>query len=115
MVAVADDLLIADPGSALGTAGRLMTVGGPAVYLIGDTLFRLRMITSVSAKRIAAVGALAVIGAIGEQLPALALSGAVTALLTTLCLSEYEPLLQRLHPRHHSRPLPGPSAARERD
>ncbi len=52
MVGVADDLLIAHPSNTLDVAGIVMMVGGPAVYLLGETLFRLRMIGSVSPKRI---------------------------------------------------------------
>ena len=41
-VAVGDDLLIKDTGSSLSTAGALMVLGGPAIYLLGESLFRLR-------------------------------------------------------------------------
>ncbi|MFZ0088715.1 MAG: low temperature requirement protein A, partial [Solirubrobacteraceae bacterium] len=105
MVAVADDLLIAHPGGTLSAAGRVMTVGGPAVYLLGETLFRLRMIGSVSPKRVATVLALAVIGVFGGRLPALAMAGAVTAVLTLLCLAEYEPLVARLRGRERAEAL----------
>jgi low temperature requirement protein LtrA len=98
MVAVADDLLIAEPASILGAAGIAMTVGGPAVYLIGETLFRVRMIGSASPKRLAAVLALAILAAIGTRLSALALSGAVAAVLIALALWEHEPLRVRLRP-----------------
>lgn len=55
MVAVADDLLLKHPGRPLATAGVVMTAGGPALYLFGETLFRLRMIGPVSPKRVGAV------------------------------------------------------------
>jgi low temperature requirement protein LtrA len=99
MVAVGDDLLLADPGAALSAGGVVMLVGGPAMYLAGETLFRVRMIGSVSPKRVLAVAGLAVLAAAGHNLPALALSGAVAALLTGLGLAEYEPLLARLRQR----------------
>jgi low temperature requirement protein LtrA len=96
MVAIADDLLIKHPGHVLSGAGVVMTVGGPALYLAGETLFRLRMIGSVNPKRIAAVLALGLLAAAGNGLSAVALSGSVAAVLTALNLWEYEPLLVRL-------------------
>jgi low temperature requirement protein LtrA len=104
MVAIADDLLIAHPADALSAAGVAMTVGGPVLYLIGHTLFRLRMIGSVSPNRIAAIVALGLLAALGNGLSAVALSGAVASLLTALGLWEHEPLRARL------RPKPAPSS-----
>lgn len=92
MVAVADDLLIAQPTRPLHAAGVVMTVGGPAVYLAGETLFRLRMIGSVSPKRIATMCALAVTAVIGSAWPALALSSTVAGVLIGLGVWEYQPL-----------------------
>jgi low temperature requirement protein LtrA len=97
MVAVADDLLIAHPGHTLPSAGIVMMVGGPAVYLLGESLFRLRMIGSASPKRIIAVVALAVLAAAGTHLPALALSAGVAAVLGALVLWEYERQGARAH------------------
>ncbi len=99
MVAIADDLLIAHPSHTLSTAGLAMTVGGPALYLAGETLFRVRMIGSANPKRIIAVLALGVLAAVGAGLSALALSGCVASVLTALSLWEYEPLTQRLRKR----------------
>jgi low temperature requirement protein LtrA len=98
MLAVADDLLIADPTARLSTAGVVMMAGGPALYLMGDALFRLRMIGSVNPKRVAAVIALGGVGVAGSSLPALALAGIVATVLGALSLWEYEPLLNRLRP-----------------
>ncbi len=39
MVAVGDDLLVNDARGALSTAGVIMLVGGPALYLAGRTCF----------------------------------------------------------------------------
>jgi low temperature requirement protein LtrA len=81
MVAVADDLLIAHPDQSLMTAGVVMTVAGPAIYLLGEALVRLRMIGSLSPQRLLAVAVLAVLGVLGAGLSALALSAAVAASL----------------------------------
>jgi low temperature requirement protein LtrA len=92
MVAVGDDLLIEHPLAVMSTAGATMMLGGPAVYLAGETLFRLRMIGSVSPKRIATVLVLCALGAIAGAVSALALSAIVAAVLSALGLWEYEPL-----------------------
>jgi low temperature requirement protein LtrA len=96
MVAIADDLLIVHPGRVLSTAGVVMTVGGPALYLAGETLFRVRMIGSANPKRITAVLALGILAVVGNALTALALSASVAAVLIALGLWEYERLLVRL-------------------
>ena len=90
MVAVGDDLLLAHPGHALGAAGVVMLVGGPALYLTGEVLFRVRMIGSVNHKRVAAVLGLCVLGVVTAGLPALAVAGLVAALLIGLALWESE-------------------------
>ena len=87
-VAVADELLLRDPSRPLATSGALVTIGGPALFLVGETLFRLRMIGSVSPKRVAAVGALVLLAAIATVVSALALSGAVAAVLVALAIWE---------------------------
>ena len=92
MVAVGDDLLISSPDAALSIAGMAMTVGGPALYLTGETLFRLRMIGSVSPKRVLAIIALAVFGAAGGTLSALAVTVGVAILLVALAAWEYPPV-----------------------
>ncbi len=88
MVAVGDDRLVRDAGSPLSTAGLIMLVGGPAVYLAGENLFRLRMIGSVGRKRVVAVVALGAAGILAGGLPALAVGGIVAGLLTALALWE---------------------------
>ena len=90
MVAVGDELLIAAPNGELSTAGIVMMVGGPALYLAGETLFRLRMIGSVSPKRVSAVLALGLLGALAGSISALAVSVLVAGLLSALALWEYE-------------------------
>lgn len=88
MAAIADDLLIAHPGDTLETAGVVMMVGGPAVFLGGEILFRLRMVGTLNRKRLATVTALAVLGLAGGQISALALAAAVGAVLILLAVWE---------------------------
>ena len=43
LTAVADELVIAHPGDELGTAGALVALGGPALYLLGVVAFGIRL------------------------------------------------------------------------
>jgi low temperature requirement protein LtrA len=94
-VAVGDDLLIKDTGRSLSTAGALMVLGGPAIYLLGESLFRLRMIGSVSPKRIGAVVLLCALMVLNSRLTALALIGVVTLVVTALAAWEDSGRLRR--------------------
>jgi low temperature requirement protein LtrA len=96
MVAVAGHFLIARPDRIAGGPVSVMLIGGPAMYLAGESLFRLRMIGSVSAKRVGAVVALCGLGAVAHLVSALVLASCVTAVLSGLAISEYEPLKRRL-------------------
>ena len=93
--AVADELLIAHPGEPFATTGVAMVLGGPALFLLGETFFRLRMIGSANAKRLATIAALALLWPLAGEVSALALTAIVTTLLTALALWEYEPLRAR--------------------
>ena len=85
-VAVGDDLLIAHPGEALHGVELAMVLGGPALYLVGESLFRARVTGAVSVPRLA-VAALLVAGLpVGGHVSALALSAAVAALVGGLAL-----------------------------
>ena len=96
-VAVGDDLLIAEPGRALHGVGLAMVLGGPVLYLLGETLFRVRMTGAANAKRLAVAATLVLLTAVGSHITALALSATVAALLSGLALWELrEPARQRL-------------------
>jgi low temperature requirement protein LtrA len=96
MVAIAGHVLISHPDRVAGGPASVMLIGGPALYLAGESLFRLRMIGSVSAKRIGAVVALGLVGSLADTVSALLLASCVTTVLGALALTEYEPLLRRL-------------------
>ena len=87
--AVGDDLLIAEPHEALHGVGLAMVVGGPALYLLGENLFRHRMTATTNPKRFIAAGALLALAFAGPHVSALALTAMVTALLMALALWEY--------------------------
>jgi low temperature requirement protein LtrA len=87
-VAVGDDLLIGHPGGALHGVGLAMVLGGPVLYLVGESLFRLRVTGAANAKRLAVAAVLVVLAPLGSQVSALALSAAVAALLSALAVWE---------------------------
>lgn len=89
MVAIADDLLIAHPGRRLAAAGVVMMVAGPALYLLGESLVRLRMISSLNPERLLTAIALGLLGALGRHLPALALSAGVATILAALTVWDH--------------------------
>jgi low temperature requirement protein LtrA len=98
-VAVGDDLLIADPGRPLHGVGVTMVLGGPALYLVGETLFRLRLTGSASPERLLIAALLVALTPAGGGLSALALSALATALLGALALWDLRaPLGTRLGP-----------------
>jgi low temperature requirement protein LtrA len=88
VVAVGDDLLIAEPHRALGHAGALMVAGGPALYLLGETLFRVRMVHSVNPKRLVAIAALCLLYPLAPHVSALALIAIATAIVSGLAFWE---------------------------
>jgi low temperature requirement protein LtrA len=88
MVAIADDLLVAHPGDHLTTTGVVMATAGPAVYLLGESAVRLRMIGRVAKKRLVCVLALAVLCLLGGAMSALALTACVAAVLAILAMAE---------------------------
>ncbi|MGA9859943.1 MAG: low temperature requirement protein A [Solirubrobacteraceae bacterium] len=92
MVAVGDDLLLAGPGRALSWSGVAMLAGGPALFLAGEVLFRVRMTGSISPKRVIACVLLCLLAVLLRPLPALVVAGAVSLLLTGLAVWEYDAL-----------------------
>jgi low temperature requirement protein LtrA len=87
-VAVGDDLLIAEPGGALHGVGLAMVLGGPVLYLVAESLFRLRMTGAANTTRLAVAAILVLLIPLGPRISALALSGSVAALLSALALWE---------------------------
>jgi len=87
-VAIGDNLLLAQPTHHLGGVGAATVLGGPALFLLGETLFRLRMTSTISPRRLACVLAFALLAPISTSVSAVALVGIVTAILILLALSE---------------------------
>jgi len=89
-----------------------MVLGGPALYLVGESLFRLRVTGAANAERLAVAALLVLLAPIGAEVSALALSATVAALLSALALWELRPAarhsiggeLRHLHPQQEGTP-----------
>jgi low temperature requirement protein LtrA len=86
--AVASDLLIAGPHDVPGAVAVAMIVGGPALYLLGESLFRRRMTGVARRHRLAVAALLILLAPLGGHVEVLALSILVAALLTGLAVWE---------------------------
>jgi low temperature requirement protein LtrA len=111
-VAVGDDLLIAGPGRTLHGVALAMMLGGPALFLLGESLFRLRVTGAANAGRVAAAAVLVLLAPVGSHVSALVLSATVAALLSALALWElrvpgrhsHVRELRHLHPQQEGTP-----------
>ena len=86
--AVGNHLLIAAPHEALDGIGVAMILGGPALYLLGESLFGWRMTGTTNAKRVAVAALLILLVPLGGQISVLLLSLIVASLLLTLVVWE---------------------------
>jgi low temperature requirement protein LtrA len=95
-VAVGDDLLIAGPNDAAHGVGLAVVLGGPVLFLLGESLFRMRVIGDpANAKRLVVAALLLLFIPVGAGVSALALSATVAALLIALALWELAPTARR--------------------
>jgi len=101
-IAVGDDLLIAEPRHAARGVGLAVVLGGPALFLVGESLFRMRVTGAANAKRFAVAALLVLLTPLGAQVSALALGALVTALLFGLALWELPPTARSLGVRLRS-------------
>jgi low temperature requirement protein LtrA len=86
--AVGTDLLIAGPHDSLSGVGLAMLLGGPALYLLGESLFRWRVTGEADPQRVAAAALLVLLVPLGGHVDALPLSIVVAALLSALVVWE---------------------------
>jgi low temperature requirement protein LtrA len=86
--AVGNHLLIGAPGEALSGIGVAMILGGPALYLLGETLFRWRMTRVMNTRPLVVAALLVLLVPLGGQVGALLLSVIVAALLAVLAVWE---------------------------
>jgi low temperature requirement protein LtrA len=88
VAAVGDELVIAHPTDVLPGREVLAVVAGPAIYLVAQSLFRLRMAGTLSGKRLAGAAGCAVAGAIGTFAPALVVTALIVVVLIGVIAAE---------------------------
>jgi len=93
--AVGDELVIAHPTDVLPVAEVVAVVAGPAIYLLGHALFRLRMAGSLAWKRLAGAVACVALGLIGTAVPAIVLLALTVAVLICVIVAEHVAAMRR--------------------
>lgn len=86
--AVGDELVIAHPRDTLPTPELVALVAGPAIYLLGHVLFRLRMAGSIGWWRLAGAIACVLVGLVGLDASALVVASLLVAVLAAVIASE---------------------------
>ena len=86
--AVGDELVLAHPTDELGTAGALVTLGGPALYLVGLAAFGRRIGRRSSAAGLVAAAVLLAAVPLAARADGLVVAVAVTAVLVLLAAVE---------------------------
>jgi low temperature requirement protein LtrA len=87
--AVGIDLLIAHPHDALHGVPLAVALGGPALYVLGVTLFRRKLSGGTSVPGLAVAGLLVLLVPLGPHVSALVLAAIVAALLSCLAVAEH--------------------------
>ena len=105
--AVGQDLLIAHPKETLDGAGVAMVIGGPALFVLGESLFRWRITGTWNRERLATLGLLLLLVPLAAHISALALSAIATGVLLALAVSQ-----NRAGERHGPAPAAGDLTAR---
>ena len=103
LAAVGDEIVIANPGDTLSGPEVAAVVGGAAIYLLGHTLFRLRMARSLSWKRLGGALACVALGFLGPVAPAIVLAALVLGVLVAVIALEYAAVYRR---RRRGEPTP---------
>ena len=88
VAAVGDELVIAHPTDVLPGRELAAVAGGPALYLLGHVLFRLRMAGSLSRKRLAGAAGCVAAGVVGLAVPGLVVAALVVAVLACVIAAE---------------------------
>jgi low temperature requirement protein LtrA len=88
LAAIGDEIVIAHPGDALGTPGALVTLGGPAQYLLGVVAFGERIGRHQPWTRPAAAALLLAAVPLAADAPGLLVTGLITALLIALVVGD---------------------------
>ncbi len=88
VTAVGDELVIAHPTDVLPGEEVAAVVAGPAIYLFALSLFRLRMVGTLSAARLVGAVACVALAALGAVAPALVLLGSLVGVLISVIVYE---------------------------
>jgi low temperature requirement protein LtrA len=88
LTAVGDELVIAHPDEELGTAGALVTLGGPALFLLGVLAFGARVGRHQPWTRTVTVVLFLAALPLAAEIRALVVSAVVTAILVLLVLAD---------------------------
>jgi low temperature requirement protein LtrA len=86
--AVGDELVIEHPMDELPWSEVVVLVAGPAVYLLGHVLFRLRMAGTLSRKRLAGALGCVAVAALGSVAPGIVLAALLVAVLVGVIVAE---------------------------
>jgi low temperature requirement protein LtrA len=86
--AVGDELVLAHPGDPLGTAGALVALGGPALYLLGLVAFGARVGWHPPWTRLAAAAVLVAAVPLAARADGLLVAGLTAALLTLVAAAD---------------------------
>jgi low temperature requirement protein LtrA len=88
VAAVGDEIVIAHPDEVLHGAELVAVCAGPAIYLLAQTLFRLRMAGTLSTKRLGGAVACVAAAAVGAFAPALVLAVLLLAIMIAVIAAE---------------------------
>lgn len=86
--AVGDELVLSHPTGRVGIATALVVIGGPAIYLLGATLFELSVFSTWSISRLGGIVALLAVAPFAPVVSPLVLSGLVAGVLTVVAAVE---------------------------
>jgi low temperature requirement protein LtrA len=86
--AVGDELVIAHPTEQLSDAELAAVVAGPALYLFGHVLLRLRMTGTVGGRRLAGMFACVAVAPVGLVAPALVVAALLLGVLVAVIAAE---------------------------
>lgn len=89
--AVGDELFITHPGHHLGAAEAAVVVLGPAMYLLGHVLFRLRLTHSISRRRLAGALCCALLFLLHGTVSALVLAALVLVVVVVVLVLDNRP------------------------
>ena len=97
VAAAGDEIAIAHPGEEVSTAGAALILGGPALYLVGHSLFKLAVWGHLSPSRAAGVLALGALAPVALVSSALVLIVAATSVLIGVVCWDLVIERRRLH------------------